>query len=79
LIAHTIDKYIIKYLPTFPILTKTKNGIIGYLSVPAAKVIGSPINGTHENKSDHLPYLENILFHLSIILLLMGNQDFLIK
>mgnify|MGYP005704113405 FL=1 len=74
-----IDKYIIKYLPTFPILTKTKNGIIGYLSVPAAKVIGSPIKGTHENKSDHLPYLENILFPLSIILLLIGNQDFLIK
>jgi hypothetical protein len=74
-----IDKYIIKYLPTFPILTKTKNGIIGYLSVPAAKVIGSPIKGTHESKSDHLPYLENILFPLSIILLLMGNQDFLIK
>ena len=50
-----MDKYIIKYLPTFPILTKTKNGIIGYLRVPAAKVIGSPMKGTHENKSDHLP------------------------
>ena len=74
-----MDKYIIKYLPTFPILTKTKNGIMGYLSVPAAKVIGSPIKGTHENKSDHLPYLKNILLPLSIILLLIGNQDFLIK
>ena len=74
-----MDKYIIKYLPNFPILTKTKNEIIGYLRVPAAKVIGSPINGAHENKSDHLPYLENILFPLSIILLLIGNQDFLIK
>ena len=74
-----MDKYIIKYLPNFPILTKTKNGIIGYLSIPAAKVIGSPIKGTHENKRDHLPYLENILFPLSIILLLIGNQDFFIK
>ena len=77
--AHIIDKYIIKYLPTFPILTKTKNGIIGYRSVPAAKVIGSPIIGTQEIKSDHLPYFLNNLFPLSIILLLIGNHDFLIK
>ena len=46
------------YLPIFPIETKSKNGKKEYLKVPATKVIGSPINGTQPNKSDHLPYFE---------------------
>lgn len=74
-----MDKYINKYLPTFPILTNTKKGITGKRSVPATNVIGSPTKGTQENKRDHFPYLLNILLPLLIILLFIGDQDFLIK
>ena len=35
--------------------------------------------GTQENKRDHFPYFVKILFPLLIILLLIGNQDCLIK
>ena len=47
------------YLPIFPIETKSKNGKKEYLKVPATNVIGSPMIGTHPNKSDHFPYFEN--------------------
>ena len=43
------------YLPIFPTATKNKKGKNEYLKVPATKVIGSPINGTQANKSDHFP------------------------
>ncbi len=47
--------YTNKYLATFPIDTKIKKNKILYLKVPAAKAMGSPINGTHDNNKDHLP------------------------
>ena len=52
--------YINKYLATFPIDTKIKKNKILYLKVPAAKVMGSPINGTHDNNKDHFPYFLKI-------------------
>ena len=77
--AQIIDKYIIKYLPTFPIDTKIKKGTKENLSVPATNVIGSPINGTQDNNKDHLPYLLKILVPFAMLSCLMGNQGFLVK
>ena len=48
-------------------------------NVPATNVIGSPINGTHENNKDHLPYLLKILVAFLILFFLIGNQDLFIK
>ena len=38
-----------------------KNGKKEYRSIPAANVKGSPIKGTHDNNSDHFPYLLKII------------------
>ena len=67
------------YLPIFPIETKSKNGKKEYLKVPATNVIGSPINGTQPNKSDHFPYFEKKKEALSICFWFIGNHFFFIK
>ena len=74
-----LNKYIIKYLPIFPIETKIKKGKKEYLKVPATNVIGSPINGTQLNKSDHFPYLLKNNEVLFIFFSFIGNHFFLIK
>ena len=68
-----------KYLPIFPIEPRSKNGKKEYLSVPATKVMGSPIKGTQLNKSDHFPYLEKNKEALSICFLPIGNHFFFTK
>ena len=50
-----------------------------YLKVPAAKAIGSPIKGTHENNKDHFPYFLKISEAFWNKNLFIGNQGFFIK
>lgn len=50
-----------------------------YLKVPAAKAIGSPIKGTHENNKDHFPYFLKISDAFWNKNLFIGNQGFFIK
>ena len=54
-------------------------GINEKRNVPATKVIGSPINGTHDNNKDHFPYLLNITVPFCILSCLIGNHGFFIK
>ena len=57
----------------------SKNGKKEYRSIHAANVKGSPIKGTHDNNSDHFPYLLKISVPFCILFSLIGNQGFLIK
>ena len=50
-----------------------------YLKVPAAKAIGSPIKGTHDNNRDHFPYFLKISEAFWNKYLFIGNQGFFIK
>ena len=50
-----------------------------YLKVPAAKAIGSPIKGIHDNNKDHFPYFLKISEALLNKNLFIGNQGFFIK
>ena len=72
-------KYTPIYLRILPIDTKSKNGKKEYFKVPATNVIGSPINGTQPNKSDHFPYLLNIFWLLSNWFEFTGNHFLLWK
>ena len=71
--------YINKYLATLPIDTKIKKNKILYLKVPAAKAMGSPINGTHDNNKDHFPYFLKISVAFWNKNLFIGNQGLFIK
>ena len=74
-----LNKYINKYLPIFPIETKSKKCKKGYLKVPATNVIGSPMNGTQPNKSDHFPYFVKNNVALFIFFSFIGNHFFFVK
>ena len=47
--------------------------------MPAAKAIGSPIKGTHENNKDHFPYFLKMSVAFWRRYLLKGNHGFFIK
>ena len=47
--------------------------------MPAAKAIGSPIKGTHDNNKDHFPYFLKISEAFWNKYLFIGNQSLFIK
>ena len=60
-------------------IPKIKNNKKFTLKIPAIKVNGSPITGTHANNKDHLPNFLKYIDDFSNCVSLNGNHFFVVR